>query len=1601
MRKLVTALVTAAALLLPGFVSAQTVASQSTLITTPYGGPGFIVSTTTANGGKLQATSTPYFSNFFFGNATGTNMFLNGLTVSGQSGCASFTAGVLTGTGSACGSGSGGAGFGKTWELLNGALAPTTTVGVIVSASSTIGNGTLGLTTSGTATTTGNAYFGSNVGIGVQNPAYALDFLGKIREANVVTDATNKSFFFLDRNFTNAQNDFLLMFGQSKTSANTLIIGGGQTGFTAASTIALFTGAGNNTDIGTSRLSIDATGNVTISSLGSGIVKSASGVLSNATAGSDYVNGSGTSGNCVQWGASNALADAGSACGSGSATPGGASSTIQYNANSVFAGNSGLTYTGSVLNLVKKLIIGPSPSGPSFTADTGLVIQADNSNGQILTMNAAGTEGVTIDNSGTYPTIHSDYYSGSDPTLHISTYTDKNNGNALFIIPGGQTGIGTTSPWKLLSVGTGNTGTFAISTSTAGCAQFSPLGELYSTGSTCGTGGGGSGIGDPFTHVSVWGQTTSATSTQLSLTGSPNSLVASGTIQAANINIDQYSSYKQEGNSILYASSTNSSVAVGIGAGTLIYTQVGDTHNTAVGYQAYNTSSTGSNQTDNTAVGYQALQNNQGGKETAVGSGALATFATNGNSQGDVAVGYQAANALNVANGRSVAVGYQALLIASNAQRNTAIGAVAGSAITSGANNTLIGFNTGASISSGAANIVIGNNVDVANVNSQLNIGNVLYGTGIYNSTVTNSATPTTNGSIGISTSTPHGKLSIMSNSSDTNTSLFEIGSSTSGVFSTLFMVSNAGTIFTTLANGCVQAASGFLTSTGVSCGSGGSTGSTIATTSDIAISQVAYITKTSGQTTLGSVATGTISAGSSALTVTAGRAALGGALAIDCTPASGSQNGCLSSTDWSTFNGKQAAGTYLTALGNYSTTTAAAVSFSTTTLTTNGQTFGIQIVPSAAGILFTPTVTGTYSGQAGSVANALTINNGGAGDASGATYNGSAAKTISYNSIGAVPTTRNINTTFPVQGGGDLSADRTITSAFGTTTNTGLPIDAFVYTGHTGILLTAASSSLNLPNTALANSSVTINTNNGITGGGSVALGASLSSIGLASMSAGVLGIPVAGVPTSQATSTLYGNGTGGQLLTWNNGLPQWIASTTYADGTGISHTFVAGQLTITNTGVTSLGNGTGTTCSGTAPGSCSLASISAGVLGSAVTGIPTSQATSTLYGAVQNGKILAGLGGTLQYVATSTDSCSTGVTCTYSGGANSFSIANGAITNVMLATTYVQTLTVNTAQGVSGSFSAGATPALSLTLGALTGVTSFNGLIVTANTGVITTGTWNGTTIDTAHGGTNHGNYTAGSVAFAGAGGTLLTENNANFFWDNTRVAHGIGTTTPNDIFTVASSTAPQISLSDALGSNLWTLRNINGNFFVATSSFAATSTNALLSIVASPTANATTTFSLTDWVLKQTSQVAFSIMDAFGTSILNINTASTTGSIFTVAATTSPNLAQSAIKLFDVDQYGHLTASSTGPAAPTVSCTPSGGTLGANSNDVTGDFTTGTLSTACTLTFARAYAVTPEVMVGGGLTSGLTRSTTAVTFTLSAAVTGDDISYFIIQP
>lgn len=88
------------------------------------------------------------------------------------------------------------------------------------------------------------------------------------------------------------------------------------------------------------------------------------------------------------------------------------------------------------------------------------------------------------------------------------------------------------------------------------------------------------------------------------------------------------------------------------------------------------------------------------------------------------------------------------------------------------------------------------------------------------------------------------------------------------------------------------------------------------------------------------------------------------------------------------------------------------------------------------------------------------------------------------------------------------------------------------------------------------------------------------------------------------------------------------------------------SGTTTLDGVATTSATISTGLAYSGTfgalvggVAGNLTLATINAGVLGAVTNGaVPTSQATSTLYGAVQNGKTLGGSGGIIAWLATTT---------------------------------------------------------------------------------------------------------------------------------------------------------------------------------------------------------------------------------------------------------------------------------------------------------------------------------------------------------------------------
>jgi hypothetical protein len=187
---------------------------------------------------------------------------------------------------------------------------------------------------------------------------------------------------------------------------------------------------------------------------------------------------------------------------------------------------------------------------------------------------------------------------------------------------------------------------------------------------------------------------------------------------------------------------------------------------------------------------------------------------------------------------------------------------------------------------------------------------------------------------------------------------------------------------------------------------------------------------------------------------------------------------------------------------------------------------------------------TGNATNQAASVANSATFNNGGAGAASGSTFNGSSPLTISYNTLGAYPTTN------PA---GYTSNTGTVTSVGGTGTVNGLTLTGTVTTSGN---LTLGGTLSGIANAALTNSSVTVN-------GTSIALGASGT---ITANNPNALTINNGGA--GAASGTTY-NGSSAITISYNTvGAP----STT---GTGASGNWNINAATVTN-GVYTIGDQT-----------------------------------------------------------------------------------------------------------------------------------------------------------------------------------------------------------------------------------------------------------------------------------------------------------------------------------------------------------------------------------------------------------------------------------------
>lgn len=142
-----------------------------------------------------------------------------------------------------------------------------------------------------------------------------------------------------------------------------------------------------------------------------------------------------------------------------------------------------------------------------------------------------------------------------------------------------------------------------------------------------------------------------------------------------------------------------------------------------------------------------------------------------------------------------------------------------------------------------------------------------------------------------------------------------------------------------------------------------------------------------------------------------------------------------------------------------------------------------------------------------------------------------------------------------------------------------------------------------------------------------------------------------------------------------------------------------------------------------------------------------------------------------------------------------------------------------------------------------------------------------------------------------------------------------------------------------------------------------------------------------SLSTFVFNAQGNLGIGTSTPYATTSIQTNTG--TGDAFVIATT-------SAKTIFGVDNDGHRFSG--GPAPTISSCGTGTGTV--VGDDQSGDITTATAATSCTVTFSKAYrnspvcTVTDNSLVGFADVSSI--STTAVTFGISSALTGGHLYY-----
>ena len=267
-------------------------------------------------------------------------------------------------------------------------------------------------------------------------------------------------------------------------------------------------------------------------------------------------------------------------------------------------------------------------------------------------------------------------------------------------------------------------------------------------------------------------------------------------------------------------------------------------------------------------------------------------------------------------------------------------------------------------------------------------------------------------------------------------------------------------------------------------------------------------------------------------------------------------------------------------------------------------------------------------SGTAGSVANSVTFNNGGAGGTSPTTFNGSAAQTISYNTVGASPLagSSSLTTTGTVTSGtwsgsfGAVSGANLTSLTAGNLSGTipsGVLGNSTLFIGTTSIALNRASANQAL--TGILSVAMPGSTSGTITlqptavaGTNTITLPASTGTVALTSdLGNGTLTMAVSGTGLSGSASFTANQSGNSTFTVTSNATNVNTASTIVArDASG---NFSAGTITAALTGnVTGNVTGSSASCTGNAATATTATNQSGGTV-SATTGTFTGQITST----------------------------------------------------------------------------------------------------------------------------------------------------------------------------------------------------------------------------------------------------------------------------------------------------------------------------------------------------------------------------------------------------